>query len=155
MNSRRRLVYYTLVNIFVSALVTGTIIFFYDRAHPANCGGNLPNDSTVSPVAAGVDVSIISVIGPGSLANEQLVIKNNGHDALVLTEWTLKDSKGITYTFPQLTIYPGGTAQIHTGSGTDTASDLYWRRSSPVWESGDLAVLYDSQKIARAFYRIP
>ncbi|HTX80041.1 MAG TPA: hypothetical protein VMC62_10245, partial [Longilinea sp.] len=65
------------------------------------------------------------------------------------------DSKGNTYTFPQLTLYPGVIVQLHTIAGQDSPSDLYWGRSTPAWTSGELVALYDSQNIARAFYRVP
>lgn len=155
MNSRRRLVYTILINVFVSALVTGTILFFYDRAHRDDCSNCLPDAATVVPGTASVDVSIVTVIGAGSLDDERAVIQNNGSEPLILTGWYLKDNKGIVYTFPQLTLYPAGTAQVHTKTGTDKLPDLYWGRSAPVWQSGELAALYDAQNIARAFYRVP
>jgi len=31
---------------------------------------------------------------------------------------------------------PGETVTLHTGSGTDTATDLYWGSGSPVWNNG-------------------
>jgi hypothetical protein len=151
--TRRRLVLYILLNALVSALVTGAILFYYDRANQkTDCG-------TIEPVptlaSGGVNADIVSVTGAGVLGSETVVIQNNGDAALLLSGWTLKDSQGSTYTLLQLTLYPGGTVQIHTGSGLDTASDLYWGRSEPVWESGELAALYDMQNIARAFYRVP
>ncbi len=151
--TRRRLVLYLLLNALVSVLVSGAILFFYDRTnHNPDCG----TSETVPTLASGgVHTDIVSVTGAGVLASESVVIQNNGKAALLLTGWTLKNSQGSTYTFPQLTLYPDGTVQIHTGSGTDTASDLYWQRSTPVWESGELIALYDTQNIARAFYRIP
>jgi hypothetical protein len=151
--TRRRLVFYLLLNALVSVLVTGAILFFYDRAnHKTDCG----TSETVPTLASGgVNADIISVTGAGALASESVSIQNNGDSALLLTGWALKDSQGSIYTFPQLTLYPGGTVQVHTGPGTDTAADLYWQRSAPVWESGELAALYDTQNIARAFYRVP
>ena len=155
MDSRRRLVYYILINVFVSALVTGTIIFFYDRAHHADCENCLPTSATVTPGTSTVDVSIASAIGAGTLDNERVVVQNNGDEPLILTGWYLKDNKGIVYTFSQVTLYPGGMVQVHTKSGVDKLPDLYWGRSAPVWQSGELAAIYDEQNIARAFYRVP
>ena len=151
MNSRRRTVSFVLLNIFVSALVTGTILFFYDRAHQNDCT-SLPQ---TTPAAAGVTVVITGVGGAGTADSEIVSVRNDGANPLTLTGWTLKDSQGNTYTFPQLTLYPDGIVQVHSASGKDTASDLYWDRSSPVWTSGELAALYDAQNMARAFYRVP
>lgn len=151
MNSRRRTVSFVLLNIFVSALVTGTILFFYDRTHQNDCT-DLPQTTSA---AAHVTVVITGVSGAGTAGSEIVSVRNDGTDALVLTGWTLKDGQGNTYTFPQLTLYPDGVVQVHSASGKDTASDLYWARSNPVWTSGELAALYDAQNLARAFYRVP
>jgi len=151
--TRRRLVLYLLLNALVSVLVSGAILFFYDRAnHKTDCG---TSEAVPTLASGGVNADIVSVTGAGVLASESVVIQNNGEAALLLSGWTLKDSQGSTYTFPQLTLYPGGTVQVHTRPGTDTAADLYWGRSEEVWESGELAALYDTQNIARAFYRVP
>ena len=157
----RRVIYYLLLNIFVSATVTGAILFFYDRSHRADCAAPLallptpPGSTTLSPVSGGVKVNIVSILGAGAAGSEMVVLQNNGTDPLVLTGWQLKDSHGNSYTFPQLTLYPSGTVQIHTAAGHDTAVDLYWGRSSPVWTTGELATLYDASGVARAFYSVP
>ena len=153
MRPRRRISTYLLINIFVSALVTGTLIFFYNRAHPAVCTP-LP----VVPVPTGgadINVNITSVMGAGTLADERIVIRNDESQELILTGWTLVDPKGDTYTFPELTLHPGVKVQLHTAAGTNSPTDLYWGLSSPAWSSGELAALYDPENIARAFYRIP
>jgi hypothetical protein len=155
MNSRRRLLTYLLINIFVSALVTGTVIFFYDRAHRAACIPALPNSASITPDENSVNATIVGVIGAGAITDERMVIQNNGSGELLLDGWYLIDNKGVTYTFPQLTLYPGGKVQLHTTAGKDTPTDLFWGRSSPVWTSGELAALYDAHAIARAFYRVP
>jgi hypothetical protein len=155
MNSRQRLLYYLVINIIVSALVTGTIIFFYDRAHRVACTPILPNAGTLSPGSDSLNVNIVGVIGAGTITDERMIIQNKGAGELVLTGWTITDNKGNSYSFPQLTIYTGVKVQLHTTAGTDTPTDLYWGRSAPVWVSGELAVLYDAHNIARAFYRIP
>ncbi len=156
MKARRRLAYYVFLNICVSALVTGTILFLYNRYYQKDCSPTLPDNPSGTPAAGdGIDVAIISIAGAGTLENEVTTIQNNGESPLVLTGWTIKVDLGSAYTFPQLTLYPGGTVQLHTKSGSDSASDLYWQRSTAAWSSGELAALYDNQNIARAFYRIP
>jgi hypothetical protein len=154
MNSRRRLVYYLLINIFVSALVAGSIIFYYDRNHHVECPAVLVA-ATAAPGTADISVSMVGVIGVGALADERIIVQNNGTEQLDLSGWYLTDNQGNTYTFPKLTLFPGVTVQIHTIAGQDTPSDLYWGRSAPVWLSGELAALYDTKNIARAFYRVP
>ena len=152
MNTRRRLVNYIILNIFVSAAVTGTILFFYHRLNKPDCGSSLP---VVTAAPGGMSADILGVSGVGSAASEVVTLQNNGPDAIVLTGWTIKDDQGTTFTFPQVTLYPGAALKVHTAAGKDTPSDLYWGRTSPVWEAGELAAVYDTQNVARAFYRIP
>ena len=49
------------------------------------------------------------------------------------------------YRFPDgFSLAPGDQVTLHTGSGTDTSSDLYWGQGSPVWNnSGDTVFVYD------------
>ena len=151
--SRRRLIFYLLLNALVSVLVSWTVLYFYNRANPkTDCATIEPLPTLVSD---NVNVEVVSVSGAGVLGSEAVIIQNNGTAALVLIGWTLKDGLGSIFTFPQLTLYPGGTVQVHSGSGTDTAADLHWRLAAPIWKSGALVALYDTQNIARAFYRVP
>jgi hypothetical protein len=151
--TRRRLVLYVLLNVLVSVFVSGTVLYFYDRAiHKTDCS---PSETIPTLPAGSVNADIVSVNGAGALTSESVTLQNNGDTALLLTGWTLKDGQGAAFTFPQLTLYPGGLVQIHTGPGTNTAADLFWGLSAPVWKSGELVALYDTQNIARAFYRIP
>jgi len=153
--NRRRLFYYILLNILVSAAVAGALLFFYDRSHRAVPATLPPLPTSVAATAGDLKIGIASVIGAGRLESEIVVLQNNGSGPLVLTGWSLKDGKGNVYTFPQLTLFPGASLQVHSAAGTDTAADLYWDRSGPLWSSGRLVTLYDASGIARAFYTIP
>jgi len=161
---RRKLVYYLLLNVFVSACVTGTILFWYDRnyravsqssvqqAAPAN--GNADPVSTINP-QTDIAVKISSVVGAGTLNSEIVVVKFEGEDQLDLSSWQLKDEDGNTFTFPNITLYPNGAVQVHTVTGTDTVIDLYWGIGDAVWSSGENARLFDAQGNLRAVYRVP
>jgi hypothetical protein len=152
MNSRRRLINYILLNVFVSAVVSGMILFFYDRAYQKKCVTSLPD---VTQAVGGIQANILSIAGAGTPESEIVTIQNAGSEPLVLTGWYLQGSPGFSYTFPQLVLHPGAVVQVHTISGQDTATDLFAGRSQPLWESGGLAALYDSHNVARAFYRVP
>jgi hypothetical protein len=162
--NRRRLFYYLLLNVFVSACVTGSILFWYDRnyravssspAQPvpqANVGA-APAPTTI--MQTDIPVKITSVIGAGTLDAEVAVVKFDGEGQLNLSGWQLKDSDGNTFTFPQITLYPNGAVQVHTSAGTGTVIDLYWNMGVPVWQSGEDAKLYDAQGSLRTVYRVP
>jgi hypothetical protein len=130
--TRRRWIYFLLLNILVSAIVTGMLLYFYDRYGRADCLSAAPMPTlaaAASPVTATVD--ILSLVGAGTVSSEIIVVRNNGADPLVLTGWTLRDGDGNIFTFPLYSLPAGGTVQIHTVIGADTVSDLYWGRSSP------------------------
>ena len=161
---RRKLVYYLLLNVFVSATVTSGILFWYDRnyravsqsavqqAAPASANSGLT--SSVDP-QTDIAVKISSVVGAGTLDSEIVVVKFEGEGQLELASWQLKDEDGNTFTFPNITLYPNGAVQIHTVAGTDTVIDLYWGIGDAVWSSGENARLFDAQGNLRAVYRVP
>jgi len=37
--------------------------------------------------------------------------------------------------FPSFTLGPGAKVKLHTGSGSDSATDLYWGQGSHVWNN--------------------
>ena len=159
---RRKLAYYLLLNVFVSACVTGTILFWYDRNYRAvnqpsvqqPASGDSVPASTVNP-QTDIAVKISSVVGAGTLNSEIVVVKFEGEGQLELASWQLKDEDGNTFTFANITLYPNGAVQVHTITGTDTVIDLYWGIGDAVWSSGENAKLFDSQGNLRAVYRVP
>ncbi|WP_458189475.1 lamin tail domain-containing protein [Haladaptatus sp. NG-WS-4] len=80
-----------------------------------------------------------------NLNDEYLVFENTGTQTLDLTGWTLKDEAGHSYTIPKgVTLAPGDQVKIRTGSGTDTATDLYWNSNQAVWNNGgDTVIVLD------------
>lgn len=164
--TRRRLFLYLLLNVFVSACVTGTILFWYDRTYRATLApipqavAPLQNGESVAPVETfspdmEIPVEIVSVVGAGTLGSEVVVVRYNGKGELGLADWQLKDDNGNTFTFPQLILYTDGAVQVHTASGSDTVVDLYMGLRDPIWESGEVAKLFDPQDNLRASYRVP
>jgi hypothetical protein len=162
---RRRLILYLLLNVFISACVTGTILFWYDRNYRSvsvsSVQANVPvNSQDGAPVATlnpniDIPVEIVSVIGAGTLNAEWVVVRNAGTESLNLSGWQLKDADRKVFVFPNLTLNGGGAVQIHTISGTNTVIDLYWGETEPVWESGEEAQLSDPSGNVRAVYKVP
>jgi len=71
-----------------------------------------------------------------NLDDEYVILENTGDSDLSLSGWTVSDEAGKTYTFGDVTLAPGETVTLHTGSGSDTASDVYWGRDGAVWNNG-------------------
>jgi hypothetical protein len=161
---RRKLLQYLLLNVLVSATVTGGMLFWYDRNYRAVVqtsvqqvppSSNLPASSGSADLQTDIPVKLSSVVGAGTLGSEIVVVKFEGEGQLDLASWQLKDEDGNTFTFPKLTLYPNGAVQVHTIAGTDTVIDLYWGIGEAVWSSGENARLFDSQGNLRAVYRVP
>lgn len=163
---RRRLILYLLLNVFISACVTGAILFWYDRNYrsvsvssvlPAVPSGNqqvsAPGETLVPQTD--IPIEIVSVIGAETLNAEWVVVTYKGEDQINLANWELRDDDRNVFVFPQLILHTNGAVQVHTASGTNTVIDLYWGQSDPVWESGEEAQLYDPSGNLRAKYKVP
>lgn len=107
-----------------------------------------------SPVPAG-QVRISDVLGRGELAAEMVVILN-GDRPIRLKDWTLSDAQGHTFTFPDLFLGAGGSVRVHTTTGQNSVTDLYWGQSAAVWaEPGDEATLRDANGVVVYTYQLP
>ncbi len=160
---RRRLLYYLLLNVFVSACVTSAILYWYDRNYRAvslpqvsipTAESNSTGAAPATTIQRG-EVQIVSVIGAGTLNVEAVVVKYNGEGELDLTGWHLKGTSGDSYTFPPFKLFKNGAVQVHTQSGTNTAIDLYWGQRQAAWKSGEAILLTDPQGEAQDSYPVP
>jgi hypothetical protein len=100
-------------------------------------------------------VEIRHVVGRGNLDSEAVVLANLGRQ-VKLRDWKLADSQGNVYVFPDLTLWQGGTITVHTGAGPDSVTDLYWKRTAPVWaDPGDVVTLSDAGGKMLSRYQLP
>lgn len=77
-----------------------------------------------------------------NLNDEYVVFENVGDDALDLSEWIVRDEADHIYRFPNgFTLDPGARVTLYTGSGTDTASRLYWGSERAIWNNGGDTVI--------------
>jgi micrococcal nuclease len=107
----------------------------------------------VDPAAATGDVVLVASVAdpPGSDEAdpnaETVTVANRGTTAADLSSWVLKDtSASHRFTFPAgFELAGGAEVVVHTGCGTDTATDLHWcNQRSLVWNNdGDTAYLED------------
>ncbi|RXK50231.1 lamin tail domain-containing protein [Halorientalis pallida] len=71
-----------------------------------------------------------------NLNDEYVIVENRGETALDLSEWTVSDEADHSYRFPEgTTLDPGAALTLRTGSGTDSATTLYWGQGTPVWNN--------------------
>lgn len=145
-----------------NALSIGQVIYIPVTPEPGSTEAPNPQQ-TAAPQVTGTPagtpqparVIINSVIGPGDLASERVFLTRTGDAPLSLAGWRLDDGNGNVFTFPQLELYKDGAVNVWTTTGSPTVVDLYWGRSSPVWQSGATVTLKDSQGKVQSTYKIP
>ena len=110
-----------------------------------------------TPTAPPLDkiiVKISNVLGYGQIEQEMVIITNEG-PGVNLSGWQLTGSRLKNYAFPNLFLWSGGSVRVHTKSGANTPSDLYWGQSEAHWFSGDTITLEDEAGEIIAAYPIP
>jgi hypothetical protein len=80
-----------------------------------------------------------------NLNDEYVVLANRGDEPVPLDGWTVSDEAGKTYEFGNCTLAPGERVTLHTGSGEETATDVYWGKRQAVWNNdGDTVTVRDA-----------
>jgi Lamin Tail Domain len=69
------------------------------------------------------------------LNREYVELRNTGRHPVTLTGWTLRDTSRHVYTFERFTLRAGALVTVHTGTGTDTAKNVYQDRGWYVWNN--------------------
>jgi phenylalanyl-tRNA synthetase beta chain len=101
-----------------------------------------------------IAVEITNVHGYRQLDDEMVIIYNQG-PGVNLSGWTLSGSALGDYAFPNLFLWNGGSVRVHTKTGSNTPSDLYWDQDAPRWFSGNVVTLKNAQGEEIASYAIP
>lgn len=178
MRSWRRIFYFILLNILISALTTWGVVTYILRnttvpdetpAEPTlvsrsdePAGDQLVTEPAAADVIeeGGSEVvpeilEIDSVIGNGVLQTERVLIEHIGEKEISLSGWQLQDQDGNVFTFPALTMFRGGAVTVYTRAGTSTVVELYWGLEEPIWQSGERAFLLDPDGTVQAVYEVP
>ncbi len=82
-----------------------------------------------------------------NLNDEYFTLQNAGDEAIDLSGWTMENERGVSFRIPNgIVLAANAMITIHSGSGQNTASTLYWNASEPIWNNTyDLAVLRDAE----------
>ena len=186
MKQWKRLIYYLLINVVVSACVTLTVLTLWERAHSGALGGlspftllfsrpptalptlpiipatlpipitaTVPVNITPQPGVELSQVSISNVIGAGDLNTERVRLVCTGNGDVSLAGWKLKGQRDDVFTFPQLTLSPGGSVDVYTGVGANDVTSLHWGRAAAVWQIGDIVTLWDAQGKLDSTFTVP
>jgi LysM repeat protein len=111
--------------------------------------------NTLPPTAANAQVIIRSVTSPGDVTAEEIEIFNSGQ-TVNLGGWTLEDSDGNRYTFPQdRLLFQNGSIKVYSRVGTDTPIALYWNQQTAVLSPGEVITLYNREGRAQSNFTAP
>jgi len=109
---------------------------------------------TLPPTATNAKVEIAEVIGAGQITAEGITIRNNGNN-VNLKGWTIETSSGNTYTFAERILFSNGLVTVYSRVGQDTAIALFWNRTQPGFQPGDVVTLKDNTGKVQGSYRLP
>ena len=86
------------------------------------------------------------------LNDEWIEITNPAATSVDLAGWSVADdATSHRFELPARSLAAGATLRIHTGSGTDTATDLYLDQRDPVWgNSGETVLVADPTGVIAA-----
>lgn len=178
MRSWKRLFYFLLLNVFVSALTTWLVVSLMLQRYPnatmaqpltdpggaAQVQGGTEGDSSSQPEDTGDgsitvtsigQMEIDSIIGAGDVENERVMIRHVGDEEISLAGWQLQDEDGNSFILPSLTMFTGGAVTVYSRVGVNTVVELYWGMNEPVWEEGEQALLVDPNGGVQAVYTVP
>mgnify|MGYP001098660451 CR=1 FL=1 len=111
---------------------------------------------TLAPTAINAQVEITQIIGAGDITTEAVVIRNLGN-TLNLSGWTLSDSDGNVFVFPdERRLFSNASLTINTRVGQNTPVVLHWGLDEAVFgEDGDVIILSDEDGVVQATLRRP
>jgi Lamin Tail Domain len=129
----------------VVALLTVLVIGSGCRGIASSRGDVTPQANTQSTkVVIDRDCSLL-----GDSSDEYVCLKNEDTAPADMGSWVLRNVLGRSFNFPPgFSLAPGQTVKVHTGAGTDTATDLHWAYSvNPAWEKADKLTLHNKENV--------
>jgi cytoskeletal protein RodZ len=123
-------------------------------AKPTAKASATANTATSTTAGTQGSVRIGSVLFPGQHQRESVVIANDSNVDVVMKGWVLASSRNISYTFGNVTLFRSNFISLHTTSGTDVPTDLFWDRTEPAWQIGDVLTLTTDQNKVVTTYTV-
>lgn len=110
---------------------------------------------TIPPTPENSTIRIVSIVGVDDLATEHIQIRSVSSEALPLEGWRIATNDGQVYIFPNITLFEYGAVNLFSRAGINSVVALYWGLSTPVFQSGDRAIIYDAGGNVQAVYSVP
>jgi LysM repeat protein len=114
-----------------------------------------PPTATLIPTLAAdqLKIEITQIISPGDITQEGIEIRNISGSVIEIGGWTLSDSKGNTYTFPDYQMFEGRRVVVYTRGGVSTPLALFWGLPRAIWgDPNEVAVILDTEGRVQARY---
>ena len=174
MNQAKKLLFYLVLNIVVSALTILAVLYIWEKTQLKNVlldAGNPPAESSASSSeetngdsGQNLLIEIGEVGGVGNLATEYVRLTRPGSDpgdTVSLQGWRLVDASDHDYVIldqsgpPSLELHGQGAVNIYSKEGASNPIELYLGLTAPIWEPGETVTLYDGEGNVHDTYRIP
>ena len=171
MNQAKKLLFYIVLNIIVSAVTILAVLYVWEKTQLKNF--LLDTDSQVSsPTGTETEgentedllIEIMEVGGIGNLATEYIRLERPGSDpddTVSLQGWRLVDEDNNDFVIleqsglPSLDLHGQGAVDIYSKEGASTPIELYLGLDSPLWEPGESISLVDPEGNVHDTYQIP
>jgi hypothetical protein len=174
MNQAKKLLFYLVINIAVSAITILGVLYLWENTQLKNVlfkdgeGPGSAGSSETSPVADGETSDLLIEIGEvggvGNLATEYVRLIRSGADSeetISLQDWRIRDENNHNYNILEqsglasLELHSQGAVNIYSKEGSSNPIELYLGLSDPIWEPGETVTLIDPQGEVHDTYLIP
>ena len=71
-----------------------------------------------------------------NLNGEYAVFRNSCNHSINLAGWVVSAERG-SFIFPAFVLQAKKTVTLHTGTGANNETDVYWGSSKPIWKNED------------------
>ena len=173
MNQAKKLLFYIVINIIVSAVTIIGVLYIWENTRLKNVlfdGADTPAEVS-SPAAengseesANLLIEIGEVGGIGNLATEYVRLVRPDSEAgatISLQDWSIRDENNHEFVILEqsglasLDLHGQGAVNIYTKTGSSNPIELYLGLSDPIWQPGETVTLIDPQGDVHDTYLIP
>jgi len=174
MNQAKKLLFYIVLNIVVSAITIIGVLYLWENTKlknmlfdssdiPAEVESGNPSSDEVA-VTETLLIEIGEVGGISNLATEYVRLVRPGsepEDTISLKDWSIKDENNHQYNILEqsgvasLDLHGQGAVNIYTKEGDSNPIELYLDLSDPIWQPGETVTLIDPEGEVHDIYMIP
>jgi hypothetical protein len=174
MNQAKKLVFYIVLNIIISAVTILGVLYIWEKTQlktvlldiggPVGEVSPAPGEETSEGGLTGLLIDIAEVGGVGNLATEYVRLarpNSDPGDTVSLQGWRLTDGEDHDFVIleqsglPSLELHGQGAVNIYTKEGASNPIELYLGLSDSIWAPGVSVQLIDPDGVVHDTYRIP